>query len=90
MEITDNAKEAVKEMLRHVFEDCGMQKVWCGYYDGNIKSKRVQEKCGFVHYAFGTYNTQIGMIEDDETNILTRETWRERRFSQSVYSGFPG
>lgn len=39
--------EAVKEMLRYVFEDLGMQKVWIGYYEGNTKSKRVQEKCGF-------------------------------------------
>ena len=35
--------EAAREMLRHAFEDLGMQKVWCGYYDGNTKSKRVQE-----------------------------------------------
>ena len=34
--------EATREMLRHAFEDIGMQKVWCGYYDGNLKSKRVQ------------------------------------------------
>ena len=37
--------EAAREMLRHAFEDLGMQNVWCGYYDGNTKSKRVQEKC---------------------------------------------
>jgi len=36
--------EAVLEMLRHAFEDCGMQKVWIGYYEGNNRSKRVQEK----------------------------------------------
>ena len=41
--------EAAREMLRHAFEDLGMQKVWCGYYDGNTKSKRVQEKCGFKY-----------------------------------------
>lgn len=39
--------EAVREMLRHAFEDLDMVKVWCGYYEGNIKSKRVQEKIGF-------------------------------------------
>ena len=39
--------EAVREILRYAFEDLGMNKVWCGYYDGNDKSKRVQEKCGF-------------------------------------------
>ncbi|MBR7060432.1 MAG: GNAT family N-acetyltransferase, partial [Eubacterium sp.] len=36
--------EAGKEMLRRAFEDLKMKKVWCGYYDGNEKSKRVQEK----------------------------------------------
>ena len=36
-------------MLRHAFEDLGMNKVWCGYYDGNSKSKRAQEKIGFVY-----------------------------------------
>ncbi len=41
--------EGAKEMLRHAFEDCGMQKVWIGYYEGNNKSKRVQEKCGFKY-----------------------------------------
>ena len=39
--------EAVTEMLRRAFEDIGMQKVWVGYYEGNSKSKRVQEKCRF-------------------------------------------
>ena len=40
--------EAVTEIVRHAFEDLGVSKVWCGYYDGNTKSKRVQEKCGFT------------------------------------------
>ena len=41
--------EAAREMLRHAFEDCGMNKVWCGYYDGNEKSKRVQVKLCFKY-----------------------------------------
>ncbi len=39
--------EAVQEILRYAFEKLHLEKVWCGYFDGNIKSKRVQEKCGF-------------------------------------------
>ena len=35
--------EAAEEMIRHGFEEAGMTKIWCGYYDGNEKSKRVQE-----------------------------------------------
>lgn len=33
--------ETERWMLRHAFEDIGMKKVWCGYYEGNHKSKRV-------------------------------------------------
>lgn len=42
--------EAAAELLRHAFEDLGMTAVWCGYYDGNDKSKRVQEKLGFLYH----------------------------------------
>ena len=41
--------EAVREMLRYGFEVLGLDRIWCGYFDGNKKSKRVQEKSGF-HY----------------------------------------
>lgn len=42
--------EAVRELIRHGFEDLKLKRLWCGYFDGNIKSRRVQEKCGFVYH----------------------------------------
>ena len=42
--------EAVRELIRHAFEDLHLTKLWCGYFDGNYKSKRCQEKCGFVYH----------------------------------------
>lgn len=42
--------EAAKELIRHGFEDLKMSVIWCGYYDGNNKSKRVQEKVGFAYH----------------------------------------
>lgn len=42
--------EAVREMLRYGFEELKLKKIWCAYFDGNIKSKRVQEKCGFIYH----------------------------------------
>ena len=36
--------EAVRCLLKRCFEDLGMTAVWCGYYDGNTKSRRVMEK----------------------------------------------
>ena len=84
MEITDNAKEAVKEMLRHVFEDCGMQKVWCGYYEGNAKSKCVQEKCSFK-YQWKSENVDVPLMKEMRTghvSLMTKEDWESERKSK--------
>ena len=73
--------EAARELLRHGFEELGMTKIWCGYYDGNVKSKRVQEKLGFVfHHTCAEVpvpllnETRVG-----HTNILTKEHWEENQ-----------
>ncbi len=69
--------EAAREMLRHAFEDLGMDKVWCGYYDGNSKSKRVQEKVGF-QYQRTTEGVDVPLMHEKRTghvNLLTREMW---------------
>lgn len=42
--------EAVVELMRYGFEDVNLKTVWCGYFDGNEKSKRAQEKCGFQYH----------------------------------------
>ena len=42
--------EAVRELIRHGFEDLKLKRIWCGYFEGNEKSKRVQEKCGFSYH----------------------------------------
>ncbi len=73
--------EAVREMLRHAFCDLGMQKVWCGYYDGNVKSRRVQEKCGF-RYQWTTYGLDVPLMNEKRTghvNCITEEQWRSER-----------
>ncbi len=70
--------EAAREILRHAFEDIGMQKVWCGYYDGNTKSKRVQEKCGF-RYQWTTEGVDVPLMHEKRTghvNLLTKEDWK--------------
>ena len=69
--------EAVKELLRHGFEDLGMTTIWCGYYDGNSKSKRVQEKVGFVyHHTCDEVPVPLmNEIRVGHTNYMTREHW---------------
>ena len=36
--------EAAYALMKRGFETLEMTTIWCGYYDGNKKSKRVQEK----------------------------------------------
>ena len=70
--------EAGKELLRHAFEDLGMTKVWCGYYDGNIKSKRAQEKCGF-RYQFTSENLDVPLLNEKRTghaSSITKDQWQ--------------
>ena len=42
--------EATKELIRHAFADLHLEILWCGDFDGNEKSKRCQEKCGFTYH----------------------------------------
>ncbi|MBR3241479.1 MAG: GNAT family N-acetyltransferase [Parasporobacterium sp.] len=69
--------EAAGEVLRHAFEDLDLVRVWCGYYDGNDRSKRVQEKLGF-RYQRTDENApvpQIGETRTGHINLLTKEEW---------------
>lgn len=71
--------EAVNEILRHAFEDLSMQKVWVGYYEGNTKSRRVQEKCGF-RYQWKSENLDVPLMHETRTghvSLMTKEDWRE-------------
>ena len=71
--------EAARELLRHGFEDIGMTTIWCRYYDGNRKSKRVQEKLGF-RYHHTCANVPVPLLNEvrtDHTSVLTREHWKE-------------
>lgn len=42
--------EAVMAVIEYAFVTLGVRTLWCGYFDGNDKSRRVQEKCGFRHH----------------------------------------
>ncbi len=73
--------EAAKEILRHGFEDLGMNVIWCGYYDGNQKSKRVQEKLGFTyhHTCQKVPVPQMHEVRVGHTNQMTKEQWEKVR-----------
>ena len=71
--------EASRELLRYAFEELGMRAVWCGYYDGNVKSRRVQEKLGFV-YQHVTEGLEVKLMNEVRTghcNLMTKERWQK-------------
>lgn len=71
--------EAVNRIVDYLFEEAGLDMILCGHFLSNSQSQRVQEKCGFRHYAYGKYETRFNTIEDDETNIITRKDWLDRK-----------
>ena len=71
--------EASRELLRYAFEDLVMNRIWCGYYDGNEKSRRVQEKLGFVfhHTTEGLEVKLLNEIRIGHSNLMTKERWQK-------------
>ncbi|MFA9422749.1 MAG: GNAT family N-acetyltransferase [Sedimentibacter sp.] len=65
--------EAVKEIMRYAFDDLGLKGLWCGYFDGNDKSRRVQEKCGF-QYQFTKKDIEWPLMNDIRTEHFTSIT----------------
>lgn len=72
--------EAVNALLKRGFEALNMSTIWCGYYDGNTKSKRVQEKCGFVYYRT-IKDVKVPLLNNElrveHLNVLTKQRWQE-------------
>ena len=69
--------EAVLRLQRRGFEDLKLAKIWCGYFDGNEKSKRVQEKCGFTYHHTNKdiYWALMDEIRTEHITCLTKEDW---------------
>ena len=73
--------EAVRELMRYGFENLKLNRIWCGYFEGNEKSKRVQEKCGF-HYHHTAYNVPCaieGVFRTEHISCLSKEQWQSVR-----------
>lgn len=73
--------EAARELMRYAFEQKELTALWCGYFEGNERSRRVQEKLGFT-YQFTNENIYWALMNDIRTehvSRLTRDEWLHRR-----------
>lgn len=71
--------EAAQEIVRYAFEELNTEKIWCGYYEGNQRSARVQEKIGFVPNCINE-NVDVPLMGEQRTeylSLLTKEQWEE-------------
>lgn len=68
--------EAVKVLLSRSFNELCLNTVWCGYYDGNIKSKRVCEKSGFkFHHTNFDILSPLGDKRTEHFYRMTKEDY---------------
>lgn len=68
--------EAVKALLSRCFNELALDAVWCGYYEGNIKSKRVCEKSGFkFHHTNRDILSPLGDKRTEHFYLMTKEDY---------------
>lgn len=69
--------EAVKALLARCFNDLRLDVAWCVHYDGNTKSRRVIEKCGFkFHHTNHGVVSPLGDIRTEHFYVMTKEDYR--------------
>lgn len=78
--------EAARECLRFCFGELKCERIWCGYYDGNEKSRRAQEKCGFVYHRTEKDKPcpLMGDVRTEHIMLLTREAWLKNSASRKA------
>ncbi len=73
--------EAVNELIRRAFADLNLTTLWCGYFDGNERSRRVQEKCGFVYHHTNkdVFWALMNDVRTEHITRLTKEEWERSK-----------
>lgn len=68
--------EAVSAIIDYAFREKDYAVLWAAYYDGNLKSRRVMEKCGMTYRLSQTEEVvQMGQQRLAHYYAVTREEW---------------
>lgn len=72
--------EAASALIEDGFTRMGLSALWCGYFEGNEKSKRVGEKCGFspVRVKYDKPWKAMNKTVTEYVTRLTYDEWREK------------
>lgn len=69
--------EAVRAIIDRAFGVLNYQRLWCGYYEGNERSRRVMEKCEFrPHHTEYNKATLLGDKRTEHFMLLTADKKR--------------
>ena len=71
----------MREILRRGFEELSLDTIWCAYFEGNDRSRRVQEKCGF-RYQWTTKDVDVPLMHEKRTghvNLMTKDMWLQQK-----------
>ena len=73
--------EAVGEVIKYGFEELNLEVIWCGHFDFNQKSRRVNEKCGFKHRF--TMQKTLPLLDNRIVESLVYSITKEDYFNNS-------
>ena len=71
------APEAARELMRHGFEDLGLEGIYCAYFEGNERSRRVQVNLGFTYHHTNTESRvpMLGETRTEYVNLMSKQQW---------------
>ena len=69
--------EAVKAVIRYLFEQEKLDFLMCSHFELNERSRRVQQKCGFRKYA--EYESIRPTISDEPVRSIVNILWNENK-----------
>lgn len=78
--------EALSAMTKNAFENTQTEILAVGYHNGNIRSKRVIEKCGFVYEGLvqRAFRACDGVLYDICSYSMTKEAYLSRKENKNV------
>lgn len=73
--------EAVRRVVVYAFDSLDIDKLFCGYFEGNDNSRRVSEKCGFTysHTERDKLWAATGKIVTEHFTVLDRAAFEANR-----------
>jgi len=77
--------EAVKELMRHAFDELDFNALWCGYFADNENSRKAQEKCGFKHHHTeeNKFNPFMNDYRTEHVSRIGKKEWQALAASKS-------